>query len=145
MKALLKIEDIIFANRTEAEDTLDKMREIGRDYGTVRVVDLCDLVGLRSSHLLNNFAWQPNWLTNTDILRVRDGWVLDLPTAELIESVPSKVTYRSYSPQKPKPTPKTLTIAIDYAGVDDDFDDVLAKAVRHAQTITDREVQIDIC
>jgi hypothetical protein len=70
-------DDIVLPTRGEAEKVLDTMVEVWREYGSVRVADLYDLVGITSEYTDNNFGWVD--MRNADVSRVRSGYVLDLP------------------------------------------------------------------
>lgn len=144
MTGFLKVEDIIFASRAEAEDALFKLQTQADEYGSVSADILYDIAGLNCGYETSQFIWLPQDLKDVLVLRVRDGFTLNLPKA-LRKPMPTtpKVPYKNYYSQKPKPIPKPLTISIN--ATVDDFDNALAKALQYAQTITDREVKIDIC
>ena len=145
MKALLKVDDIIFNSCVDAEDILSKLREIGEEYGVVHVSDLYDLVGLECSYLMSKYVWMPNQLKGRLVYRAREGWVIGLPPASQDGSTTAKVTYREYSSKKPDPktTPEPLTITINTDDIDD-FDSVLAETFKYVHTITDRPIYISI-
>ena len=139
-----KVEDIIFATRAEAEEALFKLEEQAKTYGYVSMSELYDMAGLAADYGASQYIWVPHSFKDSHVCRVRDGFIISLPLA-VRKPMPAtpKVTYRSYSPPKPKVTPKPLTISVDVSV--DDLDDVLAKVFQYAQTVTDREVKIDIC
>lgn len=72
-------DDVIFDSRGEAEDVLDRMDELIRRYGMVRVADLYDLVGITGHYTDNDYGWTN--LRNASIQRVRDGYLLKMPKA----------------------------------------------------------------
>ena len=73
-------DEIIFANRGEAEMVLDAMYEIIAKYGFVRVADYYDLVGTSGSYTDNNYGW-PN-LQSAQIVRLSNGeYTIKLPKA----------------------------------------------------------------
>lgn len=76
-RARFDFDDIILSTRGEAEKVLDTMIEVWKEYGSVRVADLYDLVGITSDYTDNNFGWVD--LRQADVSRVRNGYVLDLP------------------------------------------------------------------
>lgn len=76
-RARFDFDDIILPTRGEAEKVLDTMVEVWREYGSVRVADLYDLVGITSDYTDNNFGWVD--IRQADVSRVRNGYVLDLP------------------------------------------------------------------
>ncbi len=71
------VDDILLATRPEAELVVDRMYDLLRDYDTVTVADLHSLVGLSSSYTDQKWGWTD--LQGTNVRRVRDGYVLDLP------------------------------------------------------------------
>lgn len=51
-------DDIIFDNRQDAKDVLDRMDEIVEQYGVVRVADLFELAGITGNgHTDQNYGW----------------------------------------------------------------------------------------
>lgn len=69
--------NLIFANRGEAEEVLETMRDLLDRYGLVRVADLFDLAGIQGEYTDNRYGW-----TNLSRARVDhdiDGWRLALP------------------------------------------------------------------
>lgn len=73
-------DEIIFANRGEAEMVLVAMDEIIAKYGFVKVADYYDLVGTSGSYTDNNYGW-PN-LQSAQIVRLSNGeYTIKLPRA----------------------------------------------------------------
>ena len=73
-------EDIILDTRGEAEEVLSKMDDIMDNYdGIVTVGDLHDLVGITGQYTDQKYGWTN--LRNAKVVRVRDGYMLDLPKA----------------------------------------------------------------
>ena len=72
-------DDIILDSRGEAEEVLERMRELIDTYNIASVADLYDLVGIPSNHTDNKYGWTN--LRNADIQSVREGWLLKLPRA----------------------------------------------------------------
>lgn len=73
-------DEIIFANRGEAEMVLMAMDEIIAKYGFVKVADYYDLVGTSGSYTDNNYGW-PN-LQSAQIVRLSNGeYTIKLPKA----------------------------------------------------------------
>ena len=72
-------DDIILNSRGEAEDVLARMDELIDAYGLVRVADLYDLVGITGSYTDNKYGWTN--IRNAKIVRVRDGYMIDMPRA----------------------------------------------------------------
>ena len=72
-------DDIILDTRREAEEVLDRMDDLIDTYGMVSVADLYDLVGISGNYTDNKYGWTN--LRNSDVQRVRDGYLLKLPKA----------------------------------------------------------------
>ena len=70
-------DEIVLESRGEAEAVLERMREIIDVYGMVRVADLYDLVGMTGDYTDNRYGWMN--LRNSEVVRVRDGYSLNLP------------------------------------------------------------------
>lgn len=70
-------DDIVLASRGEAEDVLDRMCELIDSYRVVSVADLKDLVGVTGPYTDNKYGWTS--LGSAKIVRVRDGYMIDLP------------------------------------------------------------------
>ena len=72
-------DDIVIDTRGEAEAVLSRMDEVMEEYGIVRVADLYDLVGVTGDYTDNNYGWTN--IRNAKIVRVRDGYKIDMPRA----------------------------------------------------------------
>ena len=72
-------DDIVLETRGEAETVLSRMDEIMEEYEIVRVADLYDLVGITGEHTDNKYGWTN--IRNAKIVRVRDGWKIEMPRA----------------------------------------------------------------
>lgn len=75
--------DIVLANRGEAQEVLDRMDELISSYGVVSVADLYDLVGITGSWTDNKYGWTN--LRDADVIRVRDGYMIKMPRAKVID------------------------------------------------------------
>lgn len=73
-------DDIILDNRGEAEEVLDRMFELVREYDLVSVADLYDLVGLTGNYTDNKYGWTD--LRGARVVPVRDGYLLKFPRVE---------------------------------------------------------------
>ena len=71
--------DIILDSRGEAEDVLDRLRELIDMYRVASVADLYDLVGISSNHTDNNYGWAD--ISSAAVIRVREGYLLKMPRA----------------------------------------------------------------
>lgn len=77
-------DDIAFDTKGEAELVLDRMCEVIEAYGFVTVADLYDLADLTApAHTCNKYGWTS--LRNAETVRTRDGYVLKLPRASVID------------------------------------------------------------
>lgn len=73
-------DEIIFANRGEAEMVLTEMDEIISRYGFVKVADYYDLVGTSGTHTDNNYGWMN--LSQAQVVRLSNGeYTIKLPRA----------------------------------------------------------------
>lgn len=76
-------EDYIIADRNEAMDVLNDLRDQCAEYGAVSLADFYDLMGLETSYADNNYGWVD--LTNSKVMVVRGGYALKLPRLDRIE------------------------------------------------------------
>lgn len=73
-------EDIVLDNRGDAEEVLDGMIDIIKNYGVVSVADMYDLVGITGNYTDNKYGWTD--LRTARVERDRDGgYILKLPRA----------------------------------------------------------------
>lgn len=78
-----EFDDIIIPTRGEAEAVLNQMRGILEQFGVVRVADFYELVGEEADYTDNKYGW--SGLRTADVAHVRDGYILRLPKATLID------------------------------------------------------------
>jgi len=76
-RATHDLKEIILTTRPEANEVLDQMYILIDKYGQVTVTDLYELVGISSNFTDEKYGWTS--LQGSDIERVRDGYLLDLP------------------------------------------------------------------
>lgn len=81
----LNYEDIIFKTRMEASEVLDILNDTIDQYEIVTVSDLHDLAGIIGPHTGNRYGWSN--LNSAKIIRVRDGYLLELPKPLPIDSI----------------------------------------------------------
>ena len=75
--SIYQIKDIVFNERSEAEDVLLAMIDtIGR-YGSVTVGDFYDMIGQHGSYTDLKYGWRD--LGNAAPVRSGSGWVIDFP------------------------------------------------------------------
>lgn len=73
-------DEIILDNYGEADDVLDRMSEIIKEYGVVSVGDLYDLVGITGNYTDNKYGWED--IRSARVERVRGGgYLIKLPKA----------------------------------------------------------------
>ena len=70
-------DDIVLANRGEAEQVLSHLVDLVIDYGQASVADLYDLVGITSNFTDNKYGWDD--LSSASVSRSREGYLLNLP------------------------------------------------------------------
>lgn len=75
--------EIILETRPEADGVLEGLFAILDEYDVVAVSDLYEMVGISSQFTDRNYGWTD--LRGSDIRRIRDGWLLDLPPTEVIK------------------------------------------------------------
>lgn len=71
------LDDIVFDNRSEAEDVLTALLEDIDEYGLTTVGNFYDLVGERTNP--SDFKWGWETLRSARVDRVRDGYIIGLP------------------------------------------------------------------
>ena len=80
---LYAVNDIIIADRGEAEEVLLRMKESINSYGMVSVGDFYDLVGQRANFTDQKWGWFD--LRTADIIRVDGGFCIRFPKVQPIE------------------------------------------------------------
>jgi hypothetical protein len=76
-------EDIILGSRGDAEAVLSRMDEIIDTYEVVTVMDLYDILGETAPYTADRYGWKN--LASAEAIRVRDGYLLKLPRAIVID------------------------------------------------------------
>lgn len=71
------IEEVVLADRNEAEMVVDTMLEMVDQYGSCSVADFYDLVGISTSFVDADWGWEN--LSKANVRRVREGYLIDLP------------------------------------------------------------------
>ena len=82
-RSRFEMDDIIFESRGEAESVLEEMYAVLDEYQIVRVADLYDMAGLTQPYTSNRWGWTN--LRNAQVNRVRDGFIIELPSAMAID------------------------------------------------------------
>ena len=70
-------DEILLDTRAEAEEVISRMYDLFETYQIVSLADYYDLVGATSEFTDNKWGWDN--LKGIRILRVRDGYIIDLP------------------------------------------------------------------
>lgn len=78
----LKLEEIIFDTREEAEKTLDSLLNISACYGIATVSDLYALAGITSTLTDDKYGW--NNLRSVKVCKRHDGYIINLPMPQSI-------------------------------------------------------------
>ena len=78
-------DDIILVDRGEAELVLERLNDIIDTYQVASVADLKDLLGIVADHTDHKWGWVG--LAGSRIHQVREGYLLDLPPADPINSI----------------------------------------------------------
>lgn len=81
-KANHQFGEILIASRVDAEDVLDKLREIINSYNMASVADFKECLGLPSEFTDNTWGWDD--LRSAQIRAVRGGYVIDLPRTQAL-------------------------------------------------------------
>ena len=70
-------DEITLNSRADAEQVLDNLIDITREYKAASVGDFCDLVGVDTNFTDYKYGWTD--LTQTKISRTRDGYIINFP------------------------------------------------------------------
>lgn len=76
-RKLSKPDEVLIEDRAEAEEVLSRMYDYWETYGIVSLAEYYDLVGVAGDFTDNKWGWDN--LKGSRILRVRDGYIVDLP------------------------------------------------------------------
>lgn len=76
-QSILDYDEVVLANRGDAELVLYHLQELVDQYGSASVGDLYDLVGRSHSFVYCKWGWSD--LRNAQVVRVRDGYCIKLP------------------------------------------------------------------
>ena len=82
-RARHNFDEIILDTRGEAEEVLSHLVDLIIDYGQASVSDLYDLLGMTGNFTDNKYGWTD--LRSASVSRVRDGYVMNLPRAVLLD------------------------------------------------------------
>lgn len=76
-RKISKPDEVLIEDREEAEEVLSRMYDYWETYGIVSLAEYYDLVGVAGDFTDNKWGWDN--LKGSRILRVRDGYIVDLP------------------------------------------------------------------
>lgn len=76
-------DDLVFETYTDADTVLGHLVDLVEEYDMVTVADLYDLVGKPGNFTDNKYGWMN--LSSAKVIRVRNGYVIDLPRPILID------------------------------------------------------------
>lgn len=82
-RATHNFDDIVLETRGEAEEVRDQLLFLIDEYGDASVADLYSSVGITGSFTDNRYGWSN--LSTARIIKVRDGYLLDLPKPRLLD------------------------------------------------------------
>lgn len=82
-RATHDFDDIILEDRGEADEILERLDDLVKDYEVATVADLYDLVGIGSN--IQDEAWGWTSLRGSSVTPVRGGYLLNLPRTEPIK------------------------------------------------------------
>lgn len=81
-RASHNFDEIVLTSRAEAEEVIERMYDIIGRYDSVTVADFYELVGTPSAHTDHKWGWVD--LRGAGVARVRNGYLIDLPTPEVL-------------------------------------------------------------
>lgn len=74
--------EILISSRADAEDVLDRLRDLINEYNVASVADFKELLGITSEFTDNTWGWDD--LRSASIRPVRGGYVIDLPRTQAL-------------------------------------------------------------
>lgn len=78
-----EFDDILLATRIEADTVLERMFDCLRDFQSVSISDLYQMVGISGSYMDHKWGWVD--LHGASVMRVRDGYILNLPKPQPLD------------------------------------------------------------
>lgn len=82
-RASHEFNEIILATRGEAEEVVDRLNDLIKEYDQATVSDLYDLVGVTATFADEKWGWSN--LRGAGVQRVREGYLLNLPRTEPLD------------------------------------------------------------
>lgn len=78
-----RFDDIVIENKAEAEAALTQLLELIDVYDVASVGDFYETVGVQADYTDQRYGWET--LRDARVVRVREGYILDLPTPILLD------------------------------------------------------------
>ena len=136
-------EKYTFHSRKAAEEALDFLKRVVKDYGYVSLADLNDYCEIMSDYRENKFGWFKKAIDEAEVQYTGNGWFIVMSKPVSIDpTYGTKISYREYTPAKSS-TPEPLCITI-HTNELDDVDATLAETFKYIYTIKDRMVNLTI-
>jgi hypothetical protein len=82
-RTLHDFDDVILESRGEAEDVLDRMRELISQFDAATVADFYDLVGITGNFTDDRWGWTD--LRSAKVTHVRGGYLISMPRTQPID------------------------------------------------------------
>jgi hypothetical protein len=82
-RTLHDFDDVILQSRGEAEDVLDRMRELISQFDAATVADFYDLVGITGNFTDDRWGWTD--LRSAKVTHVRGGYLISMPRTQPID------------------------------------------------------------
>lgn len=82
-RATHNTDEIVFQTRAEAQEVLNRMFDLITEYEQVTVSDLYSMVDITGNYTDESYGWTD--IRGTTIVKVRGGYILDLPSAESLK------------------------------------------------------------
>lgn len=76
-------DEIVLSTRVEAEEVVDRLFDLVSRYESATVADLYELVGITGEYTDEKWGWTD--IRGTDVSRIRDGYLLNLPKPEPLD------------------------------------------------------------
>ena len=76
--------DVVVDTKAEAEELLERLAEMIDAYGIASILDLYDMVGLKTYNTDSNYGWTMSAIREARIVRDFNGWCLKMPRPQPI-------------------------------------------------------------
>lgn len=80
-----QISKLIFEDRGDAEIVLGRLKEQAEAYGIATILDMYDAAGKSVDYTYDAYGWNVEEIKQGTIVRSRDGFVIDMPEARVIQ------------------------------------------------------------